>query len=73
MLLFVDIALDSAKRKRLNRYVVFSSSMYQHYLRNRRLSTELREPIQHHSNLQLSSTISPLSVVKVGCDWGLMC
>ena len=60
MLLFADIALDSAKRKRLNRYVVFSSSMYQHYLRNRRLSTELRELIQHHSNLQLSLYYQPI-------------
>ncbi|MFM1703668.1 putative bifunctional diguanylate cyclase/phosphodiesterase [Aeromonas salmonicida] len=60
MLLSADIALDNAKRKRRNHYVVFSSSMYQHYLRNRRLSTELRELIQHPDDLQLSLYYQPI-------------
>lgn len=72
MLLFADIALDSAKRKRLNNYVVFSSSMYQHYLRNRRLSTELRELIQHPDDLQLSLYYQPIvrsqGTVRLGAE-----
>ncbi|TNI95675.1 putative bifunctional diguanylate cyclase/phosphodiesterase [Aeromonas veronii] len=60
MLLFADIALDSAKRQRLNRYVIFSSSMHQHYMRNRRLSAELRELIMHTDNLQLSLYYQPI-------------
>ncbi|WP_429141254.1 EAL domain-containing protein, partial [Aeromonas veronii] len=60
MLLFADIALDTAKRQKLNRYVVFSSSMHQHYLRNRRLSAELRELSKHIESPYLSLYYQPI-------------
>lgn len=72
MLLFADIALDSAKRKRLNRNVLFSSSMYQHYQRKRRLSTELRELIHCPQCPQLALYYQPIvrgqSVVRLGAE-----
>ncbi|MFM5356502.1 putative bifunctional diguanylate cyclase/phosphodiesterase [Aeromonas veronii] len=72
MLLFADIALDSAKRQRLNRYVIFSSSMHHHYIRNRRLSAELSELIRHTDNLQLSLYYQPIvrgqSSVRLGAE-----
>ncbi|WP_421191832.1 putative bifunctional diguanylate cyclase/phosphodiesterase [Aeromonas jandaei] len=72
MLLFADIALDSAKRQRLHRSVVFSRAMHQHYLRNRRLSTELRELIQSPECLQLCLYYQPIvrgqSAVRLGAE-----
>lgn len=72
MLLFADIALDSAKRKRLNHYVVFSSSMYQHYQRKRRLSTELRRLILSPESPQLALYYQPIvrgqSTVRLGAE-----
>lgn len=72
MLLFADIALDSAKRRRLHRYVVFSSSMYQHYLRNRRLSAELRALICCIDCQQLSLYYQPIvrgqGAVRLGAE-----
>ena len=65
MLLFADIALDSAKRKRLNRNVLFSSSMYQHYQRKRRLSTELRELIHCPQCPQLALYYQPTCAARV--------
>ncbi|MFB2865090.1 putative bifunctional diguanylate cyclase/phosphodiesterase [Aeromonas sp. MdU4] len=72
MLLFADIALDSAKRRRLHRYVVFSSVMYQHYLRNRRLSAELRELINCVDCQQLALYYQPIvrgqGAVRLGAE-----
>lgn len=72
MLLFADIALDSAKRKRLHRNVVFSSSMFRLHQRKRQLSAELRDLIQSPDCPQLRLDYQPIvrsqSVVRLGAE-----
>ncbi|MFM5367980.1 GGDEF and EAL domain-containing protein [Aeromonas veronii] len=60
MLLFADIALDIAKCQKLNRYVVFSSKLHQQYMRNRRLSAELRELLMCTEGSHLSLYYQPI-------------
>lgn len=59
-LLFADIALESAKRQRAHRYVVFSSKMHEHYQRNRQLSAELNELIHSAPGDQLFLCYQPI-------------
>ncbi|MGY3926311.1 putative bifunctional diguanylate cyclase/phosphodiesterase [Aeromonas simiae] len=59
-LLFADIALESAKRQDATRYVMFSSSMYRHYRRNRQLSVELRELLDGEDEQQLALHYQPI-------------